>query len=329
MPINTSIEHTSISVEQTSVKHVNALATESLQFARFPRLDMSKQNMDANCGRDACTRYRARSLACLLAVTWLIVLLTVARFCVVDLHMLRHVEEESQHRAHIAKNSASRAVLGRALANEEATNKSMQANQFSNTTITGTDCSIEYGEIHNSTLVVANAQLSSDDEVVARRKGRLILHVGPSKTATTTLQTDLTVARDRGWLSKDRIVYMGRYYHPTVGDRLGCFNLTLKGHARCVEYVKSFGVPLLVLGGGGYTIRNVARCWAYETAVLLDQPDIPNEIPFNDYYEVSHATLSFEYSCRTPSPNGLFPSSVLCSRLQSAFDTRTNGKYER
>jgi histone deacetylase 1/2 len=70
-----------------------------------------------------------------------------------------------------------------------------------------------------------------------------------------------------------------------TGDRLGCFNLTLKGHAACVQFTKSFGVPTLVLGGGGYTIRNVARCWAYETAVLLDKPDIPNEIPFNDYYE--------------------------------------------
>lgn len=54
------------------------------------------------------------------------------------------------------------------------------------------------------------------------------------------------------------------------GDRLGCFNLSLKGHADCVEYVKSFNVPLLVLGGGGYTLRNVPRCWAYETGVLLD-----------------------------------------------------------
>jgi histone deacetylase 1/2 len=70
-----------------------------------------------------------------------------------------------------------------------------------------------------------------------------------------------------------------------TGDRLGCFNLTLKGHAECVKYVKSFGIPMLVVGGGGYTIRNVARCWAYETAVLLDRPDIPNEIPYNDYYE--------------------------------------------
>merc|ERR1712032_1220479 len=40
----------------------------------------------------------------------------------------------------------------------------------------------------------------------------------------------------------------------------------------------------LVLGGGGYTIRNVARCWAYETSVLLNE-ELPNEIPFNDYYE--------------------------------------------
>jgi histone deacetylase 1/2 len=69
-----------------------------------------------------------------------------------------------------------------------------------------------------------------------------------------------------------------------TGDRLGCFNLTTKGHARAVEHVKGYNVPTLVLGGGGYTIRNVARCWAYETSVLLEE-DIDNQIPFNDYYE--------------------------------------------
>lgn len=93
------------------------------------------------------------------------------------------------------------------------------------------------------------------------------------------------------------------------GDRLGCFNLTIKGwltkakilfswskldwdskeglmiismlfalgHAKCVEYMKSFNLPLLMLGGGGYTIRNVARCWTYETAVALDT-SIPNGV---------------------------------------------------
>lgn len=34
--------------------------------------------------------------------------------------------------------------------------------------------------------------------------------------------------------------------------------------------MKKFNLPLLMLGGGGYTIRNVARCWTYETSVALD-----------------------------------------------------------
>lgn len=68
------------------------------------------------------------------------------------------------------------------------------------------------------------------------------------------------------------------------GDRLGCFNLSLKGHAQCVDFIKKFNLPLLMLGGGGYTIRNVARCWTYETSVALEC-DIPNELPYNDYFE--------------------------------------------
>jgi len=68
------------------------------------------------------------------------------------------------------------------------------------------------------------------------------------------------------------------------GDRLGCFNLSLKGHAQCVDFIKKFNLPLLILGGGGYTIRNVARCWTYETSVALEC-DIPNELPYNDYFE--------------------------------------------
>ncbi|KAL0335768.1 UNVERIFIED_CONTAM: Histone deacetylase 6 [Sesamum radiatum] len=69
-----------------------------------------------------------------------------------------------------------------------------------------------------------------------------------------------------------------------AGDRLGCFNLSVKGHADCLRFLRSFNVPLMVLGGGGYTIRNVARCWCYETAVAVDvEPD--NRLPYNEYYE--------------------------------------------
>ena len=69
-----------------------------------------------------------------------------------------------------------------------------------------------------------------------------------------------------------------------TGDRLGCFNLTVKGHGDAVKFVKSFGLPTLVLGGGGYNIRNVSRCWTYETAVLLDQP-VNSNIPNNDFIQ--------------------------------------------
>ena len=119
-------------------------------------------------------------------------------------------------------------------------------------------------------------------------------------------------------------------------DRLGCFNLSIKGHGyvsqqmvfpssllplplcflpylhtlspslppspspspslplsspsflpflpqslcrECVKFVRGFNIPTLVLGGGGYTVRNVARCWTYETASLLEA-DISNELPY-------------------------------------------------
>uniref|UniRef100_A0A915EK17 Histone deacetylase domain-containing protein n=1 Tax=Ditylenchus dipsaci TaxID=166011 RepID=A0A915EK17_9BILA len=68
-------------------------------------------------------------------------------------------------------------------------------------------------------------------------------------------------------------------------DRLGCFNLSFDGHGECVKFVKSLNIPMLVLGGGGYTLRNVARCWANETAILVDKhDDISNEIPDNSEY---------------------------------------------
>ncbi|GAA6015630.1 hypothetical protein JCM10207_008150 [Rhodosporidiobolus poonsookiae] len=68
------------------------------------------------------------------------------------------------------------------------------------------------------------------------------------------------------------------------GDRLGTLNLSMRGHANCVQFIKSFGLPLLLLGGGGYTIRNVARTWAFETGLAAGMELGPN-IPMNEYYE--------------------------------------------
>ncbi|PKY16015.1 histone deacetylase-3 [Rhizophagus irregularis] len=66
-------------------------------------------------------------------------------------------------------------------------------------------------------------------------------------------------------------------------DRLGGFNISIKAHGECVRFIKSWQVPLLVLGGGGYRIPNVARCWTYETGILLDT-ELQSELPQKTHY---------------------------------------------
>jgi histone deacetylase 1/2 len=82
------------------------------------------------------------------------------------------------------------------------------------------------------------------------------------------------------------------------GDRLGCFNLSIKGHGACVTYVKKSGLPILVIGGGGYTLRNVPRCWVYETSLLIGE-EIDNVIPSNPYSEYFYP----EYKLHIPVSN--------------------------
>ncbi|GAK64937.1 histone deacetylase clr6 [Moesziomyces antarcticus] len=69
-----------------------------------------------------------------------------------------------------------------------------------------------------------------------------------------------------------------------AGDKLGCFNLSMRGHADCVAFMQTFDVPLITLGGGGYTVRNVARTWTYETGLLVGQR-LDEDLPFNDYIQ--------------------------------------------
>jgi len=43
------------------------------------------------------------------------------------------------------------------------------------------------------------------------------------------------------------------------------------------------------LGGGGYTIKNVARCWTYESGLLVNQ-ELPNDLPYTDFHESYYPT---------------------------------------
>ncbi|KAK3705899.1 histone deacetylase [Vermiconidia calcicola] len=64
------------------------------------------------------------------------------------------------------------------------------------------------------------------------------------------------------------------------GDRLGQFNLNIRQHGECVAFAKRTGLPLLILGGGGYTARNVARAWCHETALATNNT-LPDTIPLD------------------------------------------------
>ena len=68
-----------------------------------------------------------------------------------------------------------------------------------------------------------------------------------------------------------------------ASDKIGKFNLSTAGHASAGRWLRQHhpNVPVMVLGGGGYTISNVARTWSYETISMLGytDSDIPHLCP--------------------------------------------------
>jgi histone deacetylase 1/2 len=71
-----------------------------------------------------------------------------------------------------------------------------------------------------------------------------------------------------------------------AGDKLGCFNITMNGHAHSVQFLRSLNFPLTLLGGGRYAVKNVARTWTYQTACALGvEKDIDMSLPWNEYFE--------------------------------------------
>lgn len=98
------------------------------------------------------------------------------------------------------------------------------------------------------------------------------------------------------------------------GDRLGCFNLSHIGHSSCIRFVKNFNIPLMILGGGGYTIKNVSRAWTYGTSVILGI-DIPDELPFNEFY--SHYSPDYRISVPVSQMKNLNSPKYLANLLET------------
>ena len=86
----------------------------------------------------------------------------------------------------------------------------------------------------------------------------------------------------------------------------------MKGHANCVKFVRDLNIPTLVLGGGGFTMSNVARTWAFETGVLIGRP-MTRVLPYCSYYEV-RSNISDTY-LRLADPG--FSITVLITNLMS------------
>ena len=128
-----------------------------------------------------------------------------------------------------------------------------------------------------------------------------INEMGPTDPSNRGKGHSLNIPLDDGidddqykWLFKTVTGAVVQKYNPNAivlqcgadslgGDRLGKFNLNIKAHGFCVEFIKSFDRPLLLIGGGGYTPRNVARTWCHETAVCVGAQlhnNLPTHLPY-------------------------------------------------
>ena len=62
------------------------------------------------------------------------------------------------------------------------------------------------------------------------------------------------------------------------------FYLTLYGHGACLEFLKNFDVPILILGGGDCNAEDAASFWIYQTAIAIGQ-DLCDIIPCNNWFK--------------------------------------------
>ncbi|HLF86793.1 MAG TPA: acetoin utilization protein AcuC [Nitrospiria bacterium] len=63
-----------------------------------------------------------------------------------------------------------------------------------------------------------------------------------------------------------------------ASDPLTHLELTTNGFTRMIELMKGWSVPWVALGGGGYDIVNVAKCWSLAFAIMAGV-DLPDKLP--------------------------------------------------
>lgn len=65
---------------------------------------------------------------------------------------------------------------------------------------------------------------------------------------------------------------------------LKIFNLTLEGYGGCLQYLLASGIPLLLLGGGGYNFVETAKLWTFLTSLACGMK-LDVNIPDNRFFD--------------------------------------------
>jgi len=160
--------------------------------------------------------------------------------------------------------------------------------------------SIQRERLHSP---IDTAALPIENHPRSPKRLRIILHVGPAKTATTTLQTVFTEFATE--LQSDGIQYMGRFYQP---------------------YVNSIGK--LILNRSESDLLNLFREWTKcrnRDACLLDIKRYLHE-----QYQYYNDTTSFSNISNTTHSNSSLPIPPLSTLLLSdeSFDAWTAHDYQ-
>lgn len=72
------------------------------------------------------------------------------------------------------------------------------------------------------------------------------------------------------------------------------WNLTIKGFGEQIRHILNMRKPTLLLGGGGYEHKQVARCWTYLTSIALNHEIVFDLIPEHDHSDV-YEDENFEF----------------------------------
>lgn len=105
----------------------------------------------------------------------------------------------------------------------------------------------------------------------------------------------------------------GLAHDPVVGAGWG---LTPQAYADCAQQAASWGLPLLVLGGGGYSSPAAARAWASLMAAL-QVVELPRDIPEHEFFDRHGPSFCFADSKPLLAPESNDRAAVLagCSSL--------------